>query len=731
MCRQALACSLWLLSAAPAWAQAPNLVPNPSFEADADADGTADGWILSVNGGPKSTATLDDTVAHEGRRSLRLTSDTPLQPFVWTAWVSGPITVEPGASYAASVWVRAERASQCYLAASFASGGEHRLYLPSTVPQWRRCSSLLTVPPDCGSLTMRIACDDVTASLWADDVSLEELPLRLSDLTERREPRPFDGVFPRTPSGLPERLCVFDATKLSNDERIAVTALQGLANRDGARLYVVQPTNPPRHDELWLDYMRACRYTGAAEWLGTLDGVLARFENEVAGLAIWDPELPDSIHAACMLAGLDRVLPVSPELAAQLNLPVVHDLRGRWTRNVDAIRSVVDPHWDRMNHHVLAWLHPAMAATELDYRVQHRVPTVWQSSYADALPGADPADEERLVHELLGRTPANIPVMGWPSYGEAEGLTEYQCVRLCSEYGKFLPGLGCSNLSVHTAIRPDEAVFAAWRREAAPRRLDPAKAYVALSVLESGDALWYWQLRQRQVWDDPARGSVPIGWSINPTLCDAMPVVAQWFCESATGDDTFFAAVSGLGYMLAPYYAARFTPHERERIWAGYASETAAYCRRMGLDGVELHTDGASPDALRPTLQRLTGGIDGLRFILNDFTRFPAITAANANYIVDSVPVLHTLTRFKPWALSTELAARTQDTEVAYMVDEIRVNTPTERPAFVSAMVTSWTFTPTWIADLATRLGPDYEVVSAAELAELVRQWGDGRGARP
>ncbi len=68
---------------------------------------------------------------------------------------------------------------------------------------------------------------------------------------------------------------------------------------------------------------------------------------------------------------------------------------------------------------------------------------------------------------------------------------------------------------------------------------------------------------------------------------------------------------------------------------------------------------------------------------------------------------------------------------MAYMVDEIRVNTPTERPAFVSAMVTSWTFTPTWIADLATRLGPDYEVVSAAELAELVRQWGDGRGARP
>lgn len=306
MCSRRLACSLGLLWAVSAWGQGPSLVPNPGFEEDGDSDGSADGWIRSVNGDPRSTAAIDDAVAHGGRRSLRLTNETPVRPFVWTAWVSHPIRVEPGASYAASVWARARAASQCYLAVSFASGGEHRLYLPRNAPEWRLCSSVLTVPPDCDSLTLRIACDDVTASLWADDVSLEKLRVQLSGLAERRDLRPFKTVFPRTRPGRPGRLFVFDASRLPNDERTTVTALQGLVNRTAARLYVLQPTNPPGYDELWLDYMKARGYIGAERRFRTLDEVLARFRHEVSGTVIWDPELPGSIHAACMLAGLER-----------------------------------------------------------------------------------------------------------------------------------------------------------------------------------------------------------------------------------------------------------------------------------------------------------------------------------------------------------------------------------------------------------------------------------------
>ena len=139
------------------------------------------------------------------------------------------------------------------------------------------------------------------------------------------------------------------------------------------------------------------------------------------------------------------------------------------------------------------------------------------------------------------------------------------------------------------------------------------------------------------------------------------------------------------------------------------------------MRGLELHTDGVAPDALRPTLERFVSGMRDLKYILNDFTRFPAIDTGNAAYLVGETAVFHTLTRYKSWTLSTELAGRDQDAELAYLLDEIRANTPAERPAFMSAMVTSWTFLPSWIEALSDRLPPEYEVVNADELAELYR----------
>jgi len=140
------------------------------------------------------------------------------------------------------------------------------------------------------------------------------------------------------------------------------------------------------------------------------------------------------------------------------------------------------------------------------------------------------------------------------------------------------------------------------------------------------------------------------------------------------------------------------------------------------MRGIELHTDGVAPDALRPTLERYVSGIKGLKYILNDFTRFPAINAGNARYMVGDTAVFHTLTQYKSWTLSTELANRDRDTEVAYLLQEIQANTPAELPAFMSAMVTSWTFFPSWIEELASRLPPEYEVVNTDELAELCRR---------
>ena len=126
-------------------------------------------------------------------------------------------------------------------------------------------------------------------------------------------------------------------------------------------------------------------------------------------------------------------------------------------------------------------------------------------------------------------------------------------------------------------------------REAPAITLDPSKTYITLNVIDSGDAVWYFQFWQRKIWADPVRGTLPIGWCMNTTIRDMAPVVAQWFFENATPNDTLFAAVSGLGYMNTQVYASRFRPEDREQIWADYVKLTDDYCRKLDIHGIELY----------------------------------------------------------------------------------------------------------------------------------------------
>jgi hypothetical protein len=390
-----------------------------------------------------------------------------------------------------------------------------------------------------------------------------------------------------------------------------------------------------------------------------------------------------------------------------------------------------------MNHHILAWYYPEMDGQYArDYLIQNNIFTFWVSKRGDRMEGADPEAEEEFVHELFAATPGNVPVLGWPNYADIHGVSEYSGVRWCSEYGKFVPGTQfCSNLSVHSAIRPPEGVLrevpntnraSSEGREKDPggsglsTKLERDKIYVAVNILESGDSIWYWQLYQRKVWDDPARGSVPIGWSTNITMYDAAPLVLEWYYEHATPNDRFFAALSGLGYMNTQTYASRFQPADRERIWDEYVRLTGEYCRRLGIHGIELY-NGSWAERTPPNedVFRHFAGIEGIEYILADLGRHEMIDPSNANDILNGVPVFHTLTRFRVWSSSVEVTKQDRDESIDWLVNEILENSPRERPGFVSAMAISWYFFPSWIKDLEERLPEEYVLVGPDDLARL------------
>ena len=50
-------------------------------------------------------------------------------------------------------------------------------------------------------------------------------------------------------------------------------------------------------------------------------------------------------------------------------------------------------------------------------------------------------------------------------------------------------------------------------------------------------------------WEDPARGSVPIGWGVNPNLALRFPVIFPLLVGNASGVDVLISGDSGAGYV--------------------------------------------------------------------------------------------------------------------------------------------------------------------------------------
>lgn len=705
-------------------------VPNPGFERVPAGGSLPDGWQAGIGGGAQGGAAADRAVAHCGGGSLRIWNRSSRAPFVYVVASSRAVSCRPSTTYMARFYVRGIRAKGCYFAVSFQRDGLRRQELPAGTFGWQPVRCRFTTPPGCSSVTLIFGCDDITEGIWVDDVSVERSSTQLGQLVERRYPKSFAGVWPRSKGPLPRHLLVYDCTHGSEEAEFCAAALQGLVNRTKPRLYLIHRTNPPRQDWLWLRALQQMGYTGSPVETGDLPDVVARFRKEVRGAVIYDPHLLGSINAACMIGAVRNALPCSPALAARLGLPVVADLRGRWRRSVDAYRYVFARYWPRMCHHVLAWVHPLSGnGCFRDYVMQHRIFCFWISSPGDGDAGADPEAEREFVEEVLAATPANIPVMGWPSWRDAQGVSEYEGVRLLSEYGKFVPGTEfCTNLSIHTAVSPPASLLRQRQTLAHATSVGSNKVYLSVNVLDSGDALWYWQLHQREIWADPERGKVPIGWSINPTIYDMLPAVLQWYIQHATARDRFFGAVSGLGYMNTQVYANRFCPKDRSRIWAEYVRLTGRYCRLLGLDGIALYNGSWSePTPPHGVLERFVRGMPWLRYILADLGRHENVRPADADGLLGATAVFHTITRFRPWAAASDVSSETMEKANAWLVGEIEAHTPPSRPAFVSAMAISWYYTPRWFADLRRRLPAEYVLVGPEELARLYRTWRSGR----
>ena len=162
------------------------------------------------------------------------------------------------------------------------------------------------------------------------------------------------------------------------------------------------------------------------------------------------------------------------------------------------------------------------------------------------------------------------------------------------------------------SVSPDDGPL--WQRQP---DLRADKLYVSTNILDSGDAHWYWQFYQRQIWADPVRGTVPTGYGKNVTLQDALPLVAQWYYEHRCPRFVLRHDVHERAGLREPV-----AEEDRERIWREYVARLDAYRRQLDMQGVELYSGGNSgPSATTDVLRRFTRNMPGLEYILTDLGR--------------------------------------------------------------------------------------------------------------
>lgn len=151
-----------------------NLLENGSFER------WDDGWPSAWRWDPRNThatMTRDDTRAHSGASSVRLTNPTRFGAHVYGQLLyAEPVAVEPDTQYTVSAWIMSEAPGIGWVGGT--TGWRVRAKWPRTTTggRWVRVQETFTTRADEDEVRIMIITESPTEGLWVDDVKLERGP---------------------------------------------------------------------------------------------------------------------------------------------------------------------------------------------------------------------------------------------------------------------------------------------------------------------------------------------------------------------------------------------------------------------------------------------------------------------------------------------------------------------------------------------------------------------------
>lgn len=332
----------------------------------------------------------------------------------------------------------------------------------------------------------------------------------------------------------------------SGQERLLYVTLQGIANREQPRLYLLGEQETDGH---WVDWYE--KY-GLEPQKSPLDDVLEEFLPETNGAYVLGQQDIDwEVPLAVTLAGLHDRLIITPEQVDLVEkqggnvepLPVP-----KFQTRIEAMAwafSHLRPDTNPNLLHSNAWPRQTHNIDITDWIVAKRGFSFRLTTH----PVSDPGERE-LLGEIYDNSPMYSHVLGWHL---ADGETSI--VQYASEYG-LVPF--CMTRNLNFSFHQHVEARGNFQQTAAsdPPPLEKDRCYLTF-VFSDGDAPHSMVDLQKRQWKKPERGNFPFGWAIPPQMLTFGPAMLEYFYETLTDRDELLCGPSGLGYNYLSCWATR------------------------------------------------------------------------------------------------------------------------------------------------------------------------------
>ena len=525
----------------------------------------------------------------------------------------------------------------------------------------------------------------------------------------------------------PDHLDVYDIRGASQDTQLAITTMTGIINRQKPQVYLLSSADAA----FWLQQVFSQIPQDVSPAIGNaaLDAMLNKYASSIKGMIIYDPNSMDSVNIATMLAGQRDGIVVSPALASTLQkpphqLPVIADLGiYQWKNRIQAYTWAERNLLKTSSTTLIAGLDPKISGALRSFLVATRTFIYWLDA-SKCIPDIFNGwiSECGLMQRIFSTFPAGTIHLGW-FIDEPNGVnltSQASMPVLASDFFENLEvwtsvqnaqasnvgtglassvssGLGQAGASVTASSSALGSITSAVA-EPAPTSasyvqnvaVSTPKAYVSFTISD-GDNLQYDQHRMAALWKDSVRGSIPIGWTISPSLVQTAPSLAAYYISTASPNDELLAGPSGAGYMYPSQWPQAQLP--------AFLKTTGELMQAMKLSIIQVLDSGSSQAFVNPGLQ--TTYVDvlapyGVKGILSGSGQTQSSWKK-----ISGVPVL-------------------QNLGLADSVSKTVSLIKNASAQYLNVYVMAWTMTPSDLQQVVQQLGNQYQIVKPSTLLGMI-----------